>query len=106
MDPHLTNEDVADILALLDSLSYDEFDLRDPALPPHPAPHPRRLDPVHPGPVRPGGRSGGARRGAGGRSVWGEGAPAPIYRGRGDPHPSGRGPERGQGGGEVGRRMR
>jgi len=27
MDPHLTNEDVADILALLDSLPYDEFDL-------------------------------------------------------------------------------
>ena len=27
MDPHLTNEDVADILALLDSLRYDEFDL-------------------------------------------------------------------------------
>jgi acetyl-CoA carboxylase biotin carboxyl carrier protein len=30
MDPHLTNEDVADILALLDSLSYDEFDLETP----------------------------------------------------------------------------
>jgi acetyl-CoA carboxylase biotin carboxyl carrier protein len=29
MDP-LTNEDVADILALLDSLSYDEFDLETP----------------------------------------------------------------------------
>jgi acetyl-CoA carboxylase biotin carboxyl carrier protein len=27
MDPQLTNEDVADILALLDSLPYDEFDL-------------------------------------------------------------------------------
>jgi biotin carboxyl carrier protein len=27
MDPHLTNEDVADILALLDSLPYDELDL-------------------------------------------------------------------------------
>ena len=30
MDPHLTNEDVADILALLDSLPYDEFDLETP----------------------------------------------------------------------------
>ena len=30
MDPHLTNEDVADILALLDSLAYDEFDLETP----------------------------------------------------------------------------
>ena len=29
MDP-LTNEDVADILALLDSLPYDEFDLETP----------------------------------------------------------------------------
>jgi len=30
MDPHLTNEDVADILALLDSLPYDELDLETP----------------------------------------------------------------------------
>lgn len=30
MDPHLTNDDVADILALLDSLPYDEFDLETP----------------------------------------------------------------------------
>src|SRR6266704_1938836 len=30
MDPHLTNEDVADILALLDSLPYGEFDLETP----------------------------------------------------------------------------
>src|SRR5437773_1039928 len=30
MDPHLTNEDVADILALLDSLPYDELDLQTP----------------------------------------------------------------------------
>ena len=30
MDPHLTNEDVADILALLDSLPYDAFDLETP----------------------------------------------------------------------------
>ena len=30
MEPHLTNEDVADILALLDSLPYDEFDLETP----------------------------------------------------------------------------
>ena len=30
MDPHLTNEDVADILALLDSLPYDALDLETP----------------------------------------------------------------------------
>ena len=30
MDPQLTNEDVADILALLDSLPYDELDLETP----------------------------------------------------------------------------
>jgi acetyl-CoA carboxylase biotin carboxyl carrier protein len=30
MDTHLTNEDVADILALLDSLPYDELDLETP----------------------------------------------------------------------------
>src|SRR4029079_14475754 len=30
MDPHLANEDAADILALLDSLPYDELDLETP----------------------------------------------------------------------------
>ncbi len=55
MDPHLTNEDVADILALLDSLPYDALDLETPPFPPHAPPHPRRLDPVHPRHRSPGG---------------------------------------------------
>ena len=87
----LTNDDVADILALLDSLPYDELDLETPRF---------RLT---------------LRRTADGwtqstqvlsaptgvAGAWDAGPTAPIYWGRGDTHLSGRGRER-----ERGRRRR
>jgi len=49
----LTNEDVADILALLDSLPYDELDLETPRFRLTLRRTPGRLDAVRPGAVRP-----------------------------------------------------
>ena len=47
----LTNEDVADILALLDSLPYDELDLETPRFRLTLRRTPASWNPVHPGAV-------------------------------------------------------
>ena len=50
----LTDADVTDILALLDSLPYDELDLETSRFRLTLRRTPARLDPVHPSPVRAG----------------------------------------------------
>ena len=78
----LTNDDVADILALLDSLPYDELDLETPRFRLTLRRTHGRLDPVHPGAVRPGTARGPGERGPGtARGAWGAWHITPIYRG-------------------------
>ena len=93
MDP-LTNEDVADILALLDSLPYDEFDLETPrfrlSLRRTPGGWTQSTQ-VLSAPEPLAAPEGAAPQGA----TSGVRGPLPPSMGAGPPHPGGRGRERG-----------